>query len=67
MKVPCLKGEHLSHMTNDELDFGKCVEESAIEQAQNVESNLLILRQLSVSTISSRTSDWRQTRLITRQ
>ena len=29
-------------MTDDELDLGKCVEESAIEQAQNVKSNLLI-------------------------
>ena len=47
--MPCLKSEHLSHMANDELDFGKRVEESAIEQAQNVKSNLLILRQLSIS------------------
>ena len=57
--MACLKREHLSHMTNDELDFGKRVEEPAIEQAQNVKSNLLILRQSSISIISSRTSDRR--------
>ena len=31
LKMPCLKSEHLSHMANDELDFGKFVEESAVE------------------------------------
>lgn len=43
LKMPCLKSEHLSHMANDELDFGERVEKAAIEQAQNVKSNLLIL------------------------
>ena len=37
-----LKGERLSHIANDELDTWESVEETAVEQAQNVKASLLI-------------------------
>ena len=37
-----LKGEHLSHMANDELDMWESVEETAVEQAHHVKASLLI-------------------------